>query len=298
MMKSRPSCLLASVGLMLMAAVTARAQTLSGPGLAPASVPGGPSVAAKAVPAPPAAPPVVALPAPPAAAGSGLAPPLSIAPPPLPAAPLPAPPGPAQSAEVIPGPPPASAGSAYPPQAASADAYRNAEEQRRSDISRQLQTNDRLSARAATAYGPYGEPYLVTPAPPAPGAQHPPADPYPGSRVLTRIERLANSPLGATLGALVPGGITVYRRPPGPQRVPQPLGHEELWTSPNSYVYRPIYPAPGGSQPPVVALPRIPAPRSVPGAPSAPAGPQGEIIPPPPPALPPPPVAQLGPRDL
>jgi len=96
----------------------------------------------------------------------------------------------------------------------------------------------------------------------------------------------------------VPGDIYGY---PYYGAVKQPIGHEKIWTSPNGYIYRPVYAPPAGQ----VAAPRAAAPRPYRATPAAPAlppaaGSPGQPVPPPPalskPAAPPP--GEAGPREF
>ncbi len=187
--------------------------------------------------------------------------------------------------------PPAAAqtGPVYSPQQAAADADQLAEQRRRWAIERQLEVIDGIrQARAAAAF-----PYAVGPAMPGypraarralrRGYAPPPPYPQPGHGVLVRPGPFPAAPYWG----LAPHG------PP----VRQPLGHERIWTGPNSYIYRPLHPEPFQPAPvererqPTVAEPR---PRELPVPREAPAPPPQAV-----PEIPePPPVLEPGPREF
>jgi len=85
----------------------------------------------------------------------------------------------------------------------------------------------------------------------------------------------------------VPGDIYGY---PYYGLVRQPIGHEKIWTSPNGYIYRPVYAPPAGQ----AVAPRPAAPRAYRATPATPlppaAGSPGQAAPPPP--------GESGPREF
>ncbi len=170
----------------------------------------------------------------------------------------------------------------YSPLDAAEDSYRYSEARRRAALDRQLEVLDRIRQGHAAA----ALPYLDVPA----------LRGYPGA------------PLRALRGGYAPplpypwpsyGRVLPYY-----PRVQQPIGHEKIWTGPNSYIYRPLYPEP--FQPaPVDSVPQpappghLPAPQPHPAPPVEPS----EVPRPPAPAdvleIPEPPdTPHLGPVEL
>ncbi|OHB70096.1 MAG: hypothetical protein A2V70_00455 [Planctomycetes bacterium RBG_13_63_9] len=167
---------------------------------------------------------------------------------------------------------------AYPSLEAAQDAYRAAEAQRRWAISRQLQMLEDLR---------YRNPWVAAFVPS-------PADFYGyANRWTPRRAYRDGFDARLTPSPYIPGPIAGYAYDP---RRRQPIGHEKIWTGPNSYVYRP-YPAPARSSPPA-STPASPVAHPTPAA----SHPQPERIPTPEPIpirepIPTPPV-ESGPREF
>ncbi len=178
----------------------------------------------------------------------------------------------------------------YSPLDAAEESHRLAEERRRWAVDRQLEVIDRIRQTHAAAAAGYFDMTTV------PGYRaaarralrhgYPPPvpAPWPGYGVPVRPGALPLAPYG--------GALPYY--PP----VQQPIGHERIWTGPNSYIYRPVYPEP--FQPAPVEPGRQPTPAE-PWRPQPPAPPD---VPPPPqpdefPEIPEPPVVPMpGPREF
>jgi len=172
------------------------------------------------------------------------------------------------------------------------DGYRLSEEQRRWAIDRQLGLLQTLRAMQASGTVPYFDRPVPTvcraAARRALRRRYAPPPPYPlpgyGTTIPSGLWPLA--PFGA-----VPNDYRWAR---------QPTGHEKIWTGPNSYVYRPLYPESADRTPPEPAGQPIPATPRLADLPKAQANEvprqfaPGEApeIPEPPAALPP------GPREL
>lgn len=173
----------------------------------------------------------------------------------------------------------------YSPLDAAADSHRLAEERRREAIDRQLEVIDRIRQQHALAAAGYVD---VTALPGYRAAARralrrgylPPIPaPWPGHGVPVRPGTLPPGPYG--------GALRYY-----PQ-VQQPIGHERIWTGPNSYIYRPLYPEP--SQPGRQPTPAKPRPAERPSPSDVPPPPQPDDVP----EIPEPPVVPLpGPREL
>ena len=169
-------------------------------------------------------------------------------------------------AQVVPAPPAAEPISPYLPEQkydllqAGRDAYQTAEEERRRAIDRQLDVQE------------YARWFGTWTVPPVYAHPLPSVYAYPLRRSVRRAYR------GVYLGGVVPA-ITPWPRVsvgvygyPYDRRVRQPIGHEKIWTGPNSYIYRPIYaerpaqvpaevPTPATFEPPaVIAAEPVPAP--------------------------------------
>ena len=122
------------------------------------------------------------------------------------------------------------------PLEAADEQYRLAEQRRRWAFDRQLELLDAMRQRQALAAAPYaGVPAL------------------PGYRAgARRVLRRRYAPPAALpwpeYGALIPWGdlppLPHGFVPPDYPYVQQPIGHERIWTGPNSYIYRPLYAEP------------------------------------------------------
>ncbi len=184
----------------------------------------------------------------------------------------------------------------YGPLEAAEEARRRADEAGRDAIQRQLQLADDIRWMNTWAPTPYRAslPYLYGYAP----------------RIGRRVERVFERWVDPvfTPWPRLPGDIYGYPYYP---LVRQPIGHDKIWTSPNSYVYRPRYapaiPPPAARPAPPVPAPARPLPPSPPAAPPATSVPaEPEVLPPgipepiplPPPANPVPPPAKSGPREF
>jgi len=135
------------------------------------------------------------------------------------------------------------------------DAHAMAERQRREAIDRQLQTIEDVqwyNAWYDDWYDAWGRPYARRYALPYIYGYAPP---FAASRAHRAIEGYAPAP-PFTPWPYVPGDIYGYRYAP---RVEQPLGHEKVWTGPNSYIYRPRYTEPPAEVPPAAPEPPEPA---------------------------------------
>ncbi len=184
--------------------------------------------------------------------------------------------------EVVPAPQPArppqqvQPQSIYDPIQAIEDAYRLAEQQRQLAVSRQLQL-----VQSLWSYQTYPVPYVA----PVPIAT--PVYVYGSPRALRRAYRYG---YWTTPQLPVPVGAYAY---PSSTWIQQPIGYQQIWISPNSYVYRPYYgqpaqqqnapapsPRPGHTRPPTRTAP----PADQPSGPalSQPAQPAPERIPVPP----------------
>lgn len=165
----------------------------------------------------------------------------------------------------------------YGPLQAGRDAHRMAEEARRRAIDRQLQLLGEV-----TWYGAYAYEHD-----PAAYASYPgPLLAYGPRRAMRRAYRWGYGPAWWPY---------VYGYPYYPW-MRQPLGHEKIWTSPNSYLYRPRY------QPPE-ARPQRPTPADPTTRPREPQPQPPQFQPPEIPARPaperiPPPPAESGPREF
>jgi len=163
----------------------------------------------------------------------------------------------------------------YGPLDAAEEARLRADEAGQAAINRQLQLLDDIRWYNTWLPTPYRPtlPYIYGYGPP---------------RVARRAYRDALDPV-FTPWPQVPGDIYGY---PYYGTVKQPIGHEKIWTSPNSYIYRPVYAPPAGQ---AAAAPRVAAPgpyRATPAAPTlAPAaGSPGQPVPPP--------AGESGPREF
>jgi hypothetical protein len=156
----------------------------------------------------------------------------------------------------------------YGPLEAAEEARRRAEEAGRDAVNRQLDLADDIRWMNTWAPTTYRDslPYIYG---------------YGGPRVGRRVERAFERWVDPvfTPWPRVPGDIYGY-----PYYAPakQPIGHEKIWTSPNSYVYRPKY-APSSPQP---ARPTAPAPTPA-RCPPPPAAPPNATMPVEPEVLPP-----------
>jgi hypothetical protein len=171
----------------------------------------------------------------------------------------------------------------YGPLEAAEEARRRGEEAGRDAINRQLQLADDIR---------WMNTWIPTPNRPS----LPYIYGYGVPRVARRaIERWADPVF--TPWPRVPGDIYGY---PYYSPVKQPIGHEKIWTSPNSYVYRPKY-APSTTQPtrPTAPAPTPARPRMPPAAPPSTTAPvEPEVLPPGiPEPIPVPPIPQ-GPREF
>jgi len=149
----------------------------------------------------------------------------------------------------------------YDPLQASRDAYYQAEEARRQAIDQQLG-----AVNYATWYGTWATPRVYAYSWPGVYA-------YPMRRSVRRAYR------GVYVGPVAPiitpwprVSVGVYGYPDYPP-VPQPIGHEKIWTGPNSYYYRPIYAEPGPPTPAGVPTPAAVEPPAVNAAEPVPAPP-------------------------
>ena len=174
----------------------------------------------------------------------------------------------------------------YGPLEAAEEARRRAEETGREAVNRQLQLADDIRGMNTWAPTPYRAslPYIYGYAP----------------RAARRVERAFERRVDPvfTPWPRVPGDIYGYPYYPS---VKQPIGHEKIWTSPNSYVYRPKY-APSTPQP---ARPAAPAPTPARRPPQADPPPtatmpvEPEVLPPgTPEPIPLPPPVRGGPREF
>jgi hypothetical protein len=185
--------------------------------------------------------------------------------------------------EVIPAPAPSPAadpGSARAPRAvrvpgahdsleAGRDAHAMAERGRRRAIDRQLQTIEDIPWYNAW-YDAWGRPYARRYALPYIYAYAPPYAAYRAHRAIEGY--VPAPPYGMWLYDPGDGyGYPYVPRSYAP-RVEQPLGHEKIWTGPNSYVYRPRFAEPPSEASPPPAPPAVPA--RLPPPPPEPAGPR------------------------
>jgi hypothetical protein len=156
------------------------------------------------------------------------------------------------------------------------DAYRAAEADREAAIQRQLQTQDEIRW-----YNTWGPDYNFWPPPPS-------ISPYNAPWGYPRAYRggFHGPPPWAWRDAYKPG----Y-----PDGVRQPTGHEKIWTSPNGYIYRPLYDQPDRPQR-RSASPVPPAASRLHSDGSPPS--RSSPTPPPPTPMPPPPADSGGPREL
>lgn len=163
----------------------------------------------------------------------------------------------------------------YDPLHAGQDAYQLGEQQRRRAINRQLWLWDEIK-RYNTWIGCY--------APSLPEIYA-----YGSPRAARRASRYGFGPL-FTPWPLVPGDVYGYPYYPW---VKQPIGHEKIWTGPNSYIYLPRYAPPANAQGTPARAAPAPTPATVPqppprGAPPANLAPE---------RIPTPPV-ESGPREF
>jgi len=182
--------------------------------------------------------------------------------------------GPAWSQqEVIPAPAPsgpvAPDGKPYRPNAtydslqAGQDAYQRGEEERRWAIDRQLQVEQNIIDYNVWSYYNWGMPHFYGYGNPYVGMYAPPEV---GFRLRRAFARWGYwPPLYPT--PLSPDSVYGYQYRPFAK---QPIGHEKIWTGPNSYIYKPRYaspeppPGPPAFQP--APPPGAPMPASPPGA--------------------------------
>jgi hypothetical protein len=167
----------------------------------------------------------------------------------------------------------------YGPLQAARDAQRLAEEARRRAIDRQLQVLDDVRRYRTYAYYDY--------------ALAAPRDVYGPPRAIRRAYRRGYGPVWWTWPY-------IYGYPYYPQ-VKQPWGHEKIWTSPNSYIYRPLYDPPAEPpKPPTLADPSLRPQGPPPAEPPLDAPRPPLLIPPahPVPERIPTPPAESGPREF
>ncbi len=187
-------------------------------------------------------------------------------------------PAPKPTPEVVPTPAPVpdpdaqAAPETYGPLEAGRDAQAMAERQRRAAVDRQLQTQRdiRWYHTGPRSLGRY---YVHRYALPYIRAYAPPLAAYEAERAIEAA--LAPAPVYGSWP--VPGDYYGYGVPyvgePFVDRVEQPLGHEKVWTGPNSYVYQPRHEPPTRAQ-------REPEPVPPPAAVELPAE-QPPAVPPP-----------------
>ena len=198
-------------------------------------------------------------------------------PPAAPPAPPVPPPVPAPAAQNPPGPI-AHPAPTYDSLQAGSDAQQPAEEARGDAIRRQLgvQGDIRRYNTWLPAYGP-----------PLPAVYG-----YGSVRAARRAYRSVYGPPLLAPWPRVPGDIYGYPYYPWAR---QPIGHEKIWTSPNGYIYKPLYPnSPLAPEAPALPQPQGPT-RADPATRPRPAEdpPRPQAVP----AIPEPPPAQ-GPREL
>ncbi len=179
----------------------------------------------------------------------------------------------------------------YSPLDAADDSYQYAEQRRREAIARQVEMMEYARQPRVVVPVPYVD---VTALPVHPGAAR---------RALRRAySQSLRYPHWPGYGVVIGAGP----RPPLPYvgampyypPVRQPQGHERIWTGPNSYVYRPIYPEPFYPAP-TEAMRQPSAPWEQPGEPQTQPTPAQPQTPTPAPQIPEPPTAPLpGPQEL
>ncbi len=151
----------------------------------------------------------------------------------------------------------------YTPLDAGQDAYKRAEGERRWAVDRQLTVEQNIRDYNTWRYYNWGSPYFNQYASPY-------AAPYiDAPRIGWRIRRNIAARIG-TLGPPLPSVLSPDARY-GYNYLPytkQPIGHEKIWTSPNSYIYKPRY-TPPNKPPATIGEPPQPPPAQPQPAPVA-----------------------------
>ena len=162
------------------------------------------------------------------------------------------------------------------------DSYRNNEAERRTAIDRQI--GQQNAVRAYRMWQPYAEAYALP-------YVYRYGGPAAGMYTHRALERYSSN-----FGVYAPelrGPRDFFYQPQLPD-VRQPIGHEKIWTGPNSYIYKPKYAEP---LPPLTAGPLLTPPTAQPA--------EQQPVPPPivspgpsqPETIPPPPLAD-GPQEF
>lgn len=197
--------------------------------------------------------------------------------------------GPRQASHPVPAEAVDRPGTIYSPLDAAEDSHRLSEARRRWAIDRQLEVLDAVRQSHAGTVPRYVD---VTALPVSPGAArralrrgYLPGYPYPYSLGLGVVVRP-----GAWPAVPLFGSVPYY-----PYAV-QPVGHEKIWTGPNSYIYRPLYPEQFQPAPPEPSRQPTPARREPPR-------PDANVVPPRvegqvPGQQAPPPPGRSGPQEM
>ncbi|MDZ7616053.1 MAG: hypothetical protein U1E05_03555 [Patescibacteria group bacterium] len=187
----------------------------------------------------------------------------------------------------------------YSPLDAANDSYEYAEQGRQEAIARQLELMEYARQPRVTVAVPYvGAPAIAVP----PGAAR---------RALRRAySQSLRDPYWPGYGVMIGVGprpaLPYVGAMPYSPPVRQPQGHERIWTGPNSYIYKPVYPAPFYPAPteaarqPASPWDRTSPPWDQPFEPQVPPVPEQPRSPTPAaPRIPEPPTAPLpGPQEL
>ncbi len=154
----------------------------------------------------------------------------------------------------------------YTPLDAGQDAYKRGEEERRWAVDRQLQVQQNIRDYNTWRYYNWGVPYFS-----------PYSSPYVPPRIGRRIRRRVAAWERPWPSPVSPDAIYGYNYIPFTK---QPIGHEKIWTGPNSYIYKPRYTPPDRPPATIGEPPEPPVTQPTPAAGPHAAGSEN-VLPPP-----------------